>query len=61
MFDLITEDARGESDSEGEDAVNKYRTRMDVLNSDLHEIFDCEDGGEGEGEVESVSISGEIK
>ena len=57
MFDLITEDARGESDSEGEDAnLTKYRARMEVLNSDLHEIFDGEDGGEGEGEVESSNI-----
>lgn len=57
MFDQITEGCRGESDSEGEDAnLNKYRARMEVLNSDLHEIFDGEDGGEGEGEVESSNI-----
>jgi|LauGreDrversion4_2_1035121.scaffolds.fasta_scaffold911404_1 hypothetical protein len=48
MFDLITEDARGESDSEGEDA----RRTMDVLNSDLHEIYDGE--GEDCGEASNI-------
>jgi hypothetical protein len=56
-------DARGESsDGEGDSQnLHKFRARIDVLNSDLHEIFDGEDQGEGEGEVEGIDITDQTK
>ena len=56
MFDQLTEelDARGESsnDGEGDSTCNlkKLRNKMEILNSDLHEIYEGEDACEGEGD-----------
>ena len=50
-------DALGESsDSEGDSSnLQRLRNRLDVLNSNLHEIFEGED--QGEGEVKGIDIA----
>jgi len=71
MFDQLTEDndARGESDSDvdqGESPTHnlaKYRHKIEVLNSDLHElIFDGEDDGEdGDGGTDQPAKKHKVK
>ena len=60
MFDQFTEEiGRGEESDDGEGDSNKlhdYREKVNVLNSDLHEIIDHGEG-EGEGEYEGISIN----
>lgn len=63
MFDLMTE-GRGEDSGDGEGDSNKlhdYREKLNVLNSDLHEIIEPEEDamGEGEDEYEGISINEE--
>jgi len=63
MFDLMTE-GRPEDSDDGEGDSNKLhdiREKVNVLNSDLHEIIDLGEDcvGEGEGEIEGISINEE--
>jgi hypothetical protein len=63
MFDLMT-DGRGEESDDGEGDSNKLhdiREKVNVLNSDLQELFDLGEDcvGEGEGEIEGISINEE--
>lgn len=64
MFDQLTEDnydARGESSDEVEDAnthnLEKYRKKIEVLNKDLHVIYD----GEADSEEDESSDSEKIR
>lgn len=64
MFDQFTEEiGRGEESDDGEgegegdsNKLHDYREKVNVLNSDLHEIIDHGEG-EGEGEYEGISIN----
>ena len=57
-------EGRGEDSGDGEGDSNKlhdYREKLNVLNSDLHEIIEPEEDamGEGEDEYEGISINEE--